>query len=99
MHLRLKILSGSNQFQRVFAIGPGRTFVGRHPKCSICVDSDTLSKTRASVTDMGGTYWLEDCKSRCGTMVNQVRTRAPTLLQNGDKIRVGTVDFCAEFSD
>ena len=45
-------------------IGEGETVLGRHPACTIQLDSNTVSRRHAQVTKVSGQYFVEDLGDR-----------------------------------
>lgn len=70
--------------------------VGRLDGVDIVVDNPTASRRHAGVDRTGnGSWWIEDLGSRGGTQLNWMRLDAGerARLRNGDRLRIGTVDF------
>lgn len=64
--------------------------IGRDTTNDICIASDkSLSRTHFEIRQTDGQYFLEDCKSRNGTFVNNSLVKSPRKLSNGDLISVG----------
>ncbi|MCL6612354.1 MAG: FHA domain-containing protein [Peptococcaceae bacterium] len=79
---------------------PGSTFhvrsweeaiLGRSSRNTVTLADPFASLEHASVYKSGGQYWLADKGSRNGTFLNEVRINKPTVLANGDRIRIGGV--------
>ncbi|MGQ0636526.1 MAG: SpoIIE family protein phosphatase [Planctomycetaceae bacterium] len=68
---------------------PGdRMVMGRHPACQIVLDNAAVSRNHAQIVESQGEWFLEDLRSRNGTMLNGERIQGRTELRNGDEIRV-----------
>lgn len=79
------------QEQQEFSIEPGTPCrIGRSPHNTITLPNESVSRAHAVVqfTDSGSCY-LYDLDSRNGTLVNDCRVSAPTLLRHGDRITIG----------
>ncbi len=63
--------------------------IGRDPEADIVVASAGVSRRHARVKFQSDQYTLEDLNSRNGTFVNDARASGPTVLQSGDRIRLG----------
>jgi DNA-binding winged helix-turn-helix (wHTH) protein len=74
-----------------FRLPEGSTLVGRDRDCAVRLDSATLSRRHARIVVTGGSVRLEDLGSKNGTRVNGQRVVAPVVLQEGDRIRFGSV--------
>jgi len=77
---------------KVFALYPDEEVVlGRNSRNRIILSDPFASMDHAAVYIKGGQYWLEDRGSKNGTFLNEVRLNRPTVLVDGDKIRIGEV--------
>jgi hypothetical protein len=73
-----------------FDIGPELT-VGRAAGCQIALADDTyVSQLHARVFERSGQVYVEDLGSTNGTYVNGHRVSAPTPVQKGDSLQVGS---------
>jgi DNA-binding winged helix-turn-helix (wHTH) protein len=70
-------------------LSEGDNVVGRGPESVLWVDDDTVSRAHARVRVEGLTVTLEDLDSRNGTFVGKRRIHRPTVLRDGDQIRLG----------
>jgi len=65
--------------------------IGREPACTVVLNDDAVSRRHAMVQQTEkDEYYLIDLGSRNGTFLNDVRVSTPSILANGDQIRVGT---------
>ena len=71
-----------------FSLAAGRTVIGRHPGCEIVFDAAAVSRQHAVVTLGPDGVFLEDLKSRNGTLVNGLPLTARRRLEDGDEIGV-----------
>jgi len=83
----LKVIKGSCPGQIVELSGD-RMVMGRHPSCQIVLDNAAVSRNHAQILESHGTYFLEDLRSRNGTVVNGDKIQGRTELKDGDEIRV-----------
>ena len=83
----LKVIKGSCPGQIVELSGD-RMVMGRHPSCQIVLDNAAVSRNHAQIRESHGTYFLEDLRSRNGTVVNGEKIQGQTELKDGDEIRV-----------
>jgi len=65
------------------------TSVGRAQSNTICIPDAYASAQHALLTWREGQWWLEDCDSRNGTLLNDARINSPTVVSSGDVIGVG----------
>src|SRR5438445_802359 len=62
--------------------------MGRHPSCQIVLDNAAVSRNHAQILESHGTYFLEDLRSRNGTLLNGKKIQGRTELGDRDEIRV-----------
>src|SRR5262245_59405385 len=75
----------------------GEALVGRHHECQICIpEVGAVSRYHAKITCQGGDFYIEDLKSRNGTLVNGELLSARRKLQHGDVVRICDVEFTFE---
>jgi NADPH-dependent 2,4-dienoyl-CoA reductase/sulfur reductase-like enzyme/pSer/pThr/pTyr-binding forkhead associated (FHA) protein len=63
--------------------------IGRRPESELVVGDPLVSGSHAEVRLIGDDYVLADAGSRNGTFLGDQQVVAPTVLSNGDRIRVG----------
>ena len=83
----LKVIKGSCPGQLVELLGE-RMVMGRHPSCQIVLDNAAVSRNHAQILESHGTYYLEDLRSRNGTLLNGSRIQGRTEIRDNDEIRV-----------
>jgi serine phosphatase RsbU (regulator of sigma subunit) len=83
----LKVIKGSCPGQLVELIGE-RNVMGRHPSCQIVLDNAAVSRNHAQILESHGTYYLEDLRSRNGTLLNGKKIQGRTEMNDRDEIRV-----------
>lgn len=77
---------------RVFPLREnGQASIGRGGHNTIILVEPFASVDHAVVSGSEGQYWLEDRGSKNGTFLNEVRINKPTVLADGDRIRIGDV--------
>lgn len=74
----------------VFSLEGEITF-GRGSTNTIVMVDPFASMDHAAVFSKSGQYWIEDLGSKNGTFINEVRLNNPTVLADGDRIRIGGV--------
>jgi FHA domain-containing protein len=84
-----------------FDLPLGTTIVGRSLDCHLTIEDPLVSREHARITIDDDGARLEDLRSRNGVRVNGLVVREPTLLRDGDRVRIGTQDlvFCRVGSD
>lgn len=71
----------------------GEKVVGRESTAEFPVVHDTVSRRHATLAVSGGTVTLTDLGSTNGTWVNGRKIDAPTVLNPGDSVRFGGVEY------
>ncbi|MGH9304520.1 MAG: FHA domain-containing protein, partial [Acidimicrobiales bacterium] len=88
--LRLKVVDPPQRRGRLFELGEEVT-LGRSPGCAVALEDDTfISSVHARVYERAGELWLEDLGSTNGTWLNDERVDAPSRIQRGDRLKVGS---------
>lgn len=83
----LVIISGDDMGRR-FELGVAEVSIGRADNCTICVNTDQVSRKHCTVQHILGKYFIVDNRSTNGTFVNEQKVERAKLL-DGDQIRVG----------
>lgn len=76
-----------------FDLPPGDTLIGRGPDCRITLVDPLVSRHHARIRIGSELATLEDLGSRNGSRVNGRLIRAPHVLSDGDRIRIGTQEL------
>lgn len=74
-----------------FALDEGENLIGRDSDCAVCIPSSTVSRHHARILLSGGQAVLEDLASKNGTFVGDDRIARPTPLQDGQRLRLGSI--------
>ena len=64
--------------------------IGRGTECELLIDDTYASSQHARLFGKNGTWYVEDLGSTNGTYVNDQKLASPAMVQQGDRIRVGT---------
>lgn len=78
---------------RELVLESGDHVLGRTREASLWVDHKSVSRRHALVRVDGDAAQLEDCGSKNGTFVNEVRVAGRTPLRDGDAIRLGRAEL------
>ena len=74
--------------------GDREYIIGRDPAtCNIVINNDGVSRKHAVIYARGGRFFIKDCGSMNGTVVNHERIGSPIGLLPGDEIGVSTQQF------
>jgi serine phosphatase RsbU (regulator of sigma subunit) len=84
----LVILQGPDA-GRQFALGPGRSVIGRQPGSDVYLESLAVSRQHAYVSSEEGGWFIEDAGSSNGTFVNEGRFEGRMPLTEYDTIQIG----------
>lgn len=80
---------------KTFALTEGDNVIGRDPRCGIWLDAAGVSRRHASLRldSANRRVTLEDLVSTNGTFLRRSRVREETLVNDGDQIKVGSVQL------
>jgi hypothetical protein len=92
MHVRLKILQGSNTSKEIKIPTP-KCVIGRGDDCHLRPQSDAISRRHCIIITTENEVVVRDLNSRNGTYVNDERVAEEAVLLSGDILRVGPLQF------
>lgn len=92
MHVRLKILQGSNAGKEVKIPVP-KCLIGRDEGCYLRPQAEAISRKHCVIVTSDTEVAVRDLNSRNGTYVNGEKVAEETVLLNGDVLRVGPLEF------
>jgi pSer/pThr/pTyr-binding forkhead associated (FHA) protein len=92
MHVRMKIMQGSNEGKDVKIPTP-KCMIGRGEDCHLRPNSDAISRHHCVIVTSENEVVVRDLKSRNGTFVNEEKVAEEAVLLNGDILRVGPLQF------
>jgi DNA-binding winged helix-turn-helix (wHTH) protein len=72
-------------------LSEGSNLVGRDPDCAVRLDSPSVSRHHARISVAGRETTVEDLRSKNGTYVNDRPVTAPVVLDDGARIRFGSM--------
>jgi sigma-B regulation protein RsbU (phosphoserine phosphatase) len=81
---------------RIYRIKNGRVVLGRHPDCDVFdvfLDANAVSRRHARIVEDKQEFFVEDMRSRNGTIVNGQPITGRVPLQDGDRLRICEVEF------
>ncbi|MFN0079192.1 MAG: LuxR C-terminal-related transcriptional regulator [Prosthecobacter sp.] len=64
-------------------------FLGRHKDNDLCLPHEGVSRRHALVYPQGGAYFVSDLGSTNGVLLNGIRLRLPTELNDKDELMIG----------
>ena len=78
--------------ERLFAIEESLR-IGRHPYNEVSVGDHAMSRYHCWISKYESDVIIEDLGSSNGTFVNGSAIAKPTLLQPGDRVKIGKSEF------
>ena len=75
----------------------GDTLLGRSGACHVTIEDPLVSRQHARIRVTGARATIKDLASRNGTYVNETPIDGECMIEDGDRVRVGTMElvFCA----
>ena len=97
---RLRVMHASDGLEegKVFPLAVFTT-IGRAESNMIQVKEPYASAEHAIITWRNGQWWLEDRRSRNGTLLNDYLVEEPLIVSQGDVIGIGRLQMRFEYSD
>jgi hypothetical protein len=65
--------------------------LGRESTCTFIIPDETISSTHARLSYHNSQWWVEDLQSTNGTFLNEERLYTPTVVIDGDEIKLGKI--------
>lgn len=93
--MKLKVLAGAKQGTEI-PLKKNKFIIGRASDCTLRAGSEAISRHHCALLRRDGVVSVRDLGSRNGTYVNDKRIESETKLANGDKVRVGPLEFVFE---
>ncbi|WP_437229823.1 FHA domain-containing protein [Planctomicrobium sp. SH661] len=97
-HAELKVVSGK-QAGSLIPLPEGKFLIGREEDCHLRPNSDTVSRHHCVFTVDEFTVRLRDLGSTNGTLVNGERIRGGVMLNPGDIVSIGKIEFEIQIRD
>ena len=79
--------------RRRIGLPDGAVVIGRHVECDVQIPSRTVSRRHARIRVAEGVATVEDLDSYNGTYVCGEKVTRPVRLQDGDTLRVGSIEL------
>jgi DNA-binding winged helix-turn-helix (wHTH) protein len=77
--------------EREIGLHEGENILGRAPEAVVWLDHGSVSRRHARLTIRAGLASIEDLGSRHGTFVDGVRIQQSTAIQDGARVRLGSL--------
>ena len=97
MELTIKLLSGRSKGQEI-RIPSNKFLIGRAEDCHLRPHSDLISRHHCVLLVEEGFCTVRDFNSRNGTFVNDEAVVGQRELHNGDRMKVGNLEFEVQLS-
>jgi hypothetical protein len=97
MEVKLVVASGKNAGQKIAVPGP-KFFIGRSEDCQLRPNSELVSRHHCVILVEDAFVAVRDFGSKNGTFVNDQLVRAEQELKNGDRLRIGQLEFTLELA-
>lgn len=88
----LELIRGSAPGAR-FELNGDIAVIGRSAECEVPVDAPAVSRRHAAIFREGDSFFLEDLKSRNGTILNEQQLAERTRLKDGDRFVICDQEF------
>lgn len=95
--LRIKILCDKATVRTVDINVVNNITIGRSEKCDIYLDDMKMSRVHFEIIDINGEFWVNDCQSANGTLLNNIKINSKRKLISGDEIIAGKTKFTVAF--
>ncbi len=92
MVVKLIVVSGKSA-GRAIAVKRSKFLIGRAEECDIRPLSEEVSRRHCAIVVGPDAVWVEDLGSRNGTFVNGDRIQSKTQVDDGDALRVGSLEL------
>jgi pSer/pThr/pTyr-binding forkhead associated (FHA) protein len=92
MKVKLRVRQGSNAGRELVLPGP-HFIIGRGEGCHLKAKSDMISRRHCAIILGESQVAVRDLKSKNGTLVNGELVEGQRVLESGDVLRVGPLEF------
>lgn len=92
MEVKFVVVGGGNSGKEIPVSGP-KFLIGRSDECQLRPKSDLISRHHAVVLIEEGFAAIRDFGSKNGTFVNGEKVTGEHELKNGDRLKVGPLEF------
>ena len=77
--------------RRSYEFSISELVIGRDQTCDLILDANTVSAEHARLSYHHQNWWVEDLRSRNGTLLNLELVTTPAILVSGDELQLGQV--------
>lgn len=93
MKLSLIVMTPGKMEGKSLDISLAQFVIGRDPQCHLRPASPSISKRHCALIQRDGKVFVRDFDSTNGTFVNDNQVKGEVELHNGDRMKVGPLDF------
>lgn len=79
----------SGEDPQILKVTLPHVLLGRDPACEYYLENETVSFKHARLSFRLGQWWVKDLGSSNGTFLNDLPVTTPTVITNGDQLRLG----------
>ncbi len=90
--MKLVVLAGAKKDAEI-PLKKSKFVIGRAEGCSLRAGSNAISRRHCEIAHTANGAVIQDLGSRNGTIVNDATIEGPTVLNNGDMIKIGPLEF------
>lgn len=88
-HITLFVQAEPEASRHQFA--QAEVLIGRDPLCDLAINDSTVSSQHARLSFHHNQWWVDDLRSKNGTLLNDEQVEEAVVLTNNDRIRCGAV--------
>jgi pSer/pThr/pTyr-binding forkhead associated (FHA) protein len=92
LHAQLKVLGGKHN-GRTIPLAVPKFLIGREQDCHLRPNSELVSRHHCAITTDEYSVRVRDFGSTNGTFVNGQRVKGQTVLNSGDRVSIGSLEF------
>jgi len=81
---------------RLYRLAQSKSVLGRHPDCDVydCfLEVNAVSRRHAQILHEGAQFFVEDLRSRNGTLLNDQKISGRVPLRDGDRVNICDIEF------
>lgn len=93
MKVSLVVAQGVHAGKKIPVAITSEFLIGRDAQCQLRPASPSISKQHCAIAVRGTDVFIRDCGSTNGTFVNEEQVAGERPLANGDKLKVGPLEF------
>jgi len=92
MEVKLVVVGGKHAGTQIPVAGPS-FLIGRAEQCQLRPNSDQIAREHCQIEIEQGRAVIRDLNSKTGTFINDEKVSGERELRNGDRLRVGQLEF------